>query len=68
MALAVHQDRTILVELGKLRSFSDIYGRHVIRLDGTEGPLRDIAKRLKTAGCAVDESGSDWATTSFPNR
>jgi predicted nucleotide-binding protein len=68
MALGVHPDRTILVELGKLRPFSDIYGRHVIRLDHTEGPLREIARRLKTAGCAVDESGSDWATTSFPER
>ena len=68
MALGVHPDRTILVELGKLRSFSDIYGRHVVRIDHSEGPLREIAKRLKTAGCAVDESGSDWAATVFPRR
>ncbi len=68
MALGVHPNRTVLVELGKLRPFSDIYGRHVVRLDGTEGKLREIASRLKTAGCAVDESGGDWATTRFPDR
>jgi len=68
MALGVHPDRTVLVELGTLRSFSDIYGRHVVRLDHTEGPLREIAKRLKTAGCDVNESGADWATTKFPSR
>lgn len=68
MALGVHPDRTVLVELGTLRPFSDIYGRHVIRLDHTEGPLREIAKRLKTAGCDVNESGADWATTRFPQR
>jgi len=68
MALGVHPDRTVLVELGKLRPFSDIYGRHVIRLDGTEGPLREIARRLHTAGCAVKDDGVDWAAVEFPDR
>jgi predicted nucleotide-binding protein len=61
MALGVHPDRTILVELGELRPFSDIYGRHVVRLDGTAQPLRDIVRRLRVAGCDVDDSGDDWA-------
>lgn len=62
MALGVHPDRTVLVELGQLRPFSDVYGRHVVRLDGTEKPLRDIARRLHDAGCDVDMSGGDWAS------
>jgi predicted nucleotide-binding protein len=66
MALGVHTDRTVLVELGKLRPFSDIYGRHVIRIDHTDKPLREIAKRLKTAGCAVSEDGVDWSAIKFP--
>jgi len=61
MALGVHPNRTVLVEVGRLRPFSDIYGRHVVRLDGTEGPLRQIAARLETAGCAVDASDEGWA-------
>lgn len=61
MAFGLHPDRTILVEYGELRPFSDVFGRHVVRLDGTERPLRDIADRLKTAGCAVDDRGDDWA-------
>lgn len=69
MALGIHPDRTVLVELGRLRPFSDIYGRHVVRLDGSERPLRDITARLRTAGCEVDTTGSDWADPSrFPNR
>ena len=69
MALGLHPDRTLLVELGSLRPFSDIYGRNVVRLDGTEGPLRDIARRLETAGCDVDTSGGDWAHPGrFPER
>jgi predicted nucleotide-binding protein len=68
MALGVQPDRTVLVELGKLRSFSDIYGRHVIRLDGTEKQLREIARRLKNAGCEIAENNDEWATTRFPER
>ncbi|HET6999555.1 MAG TPA: nucleotide-binding protein [Solirubrobacterales bacterium] len=60
MAFGIHPDRTVLVELGELRPFSDIGGRHVIRLNESVEPLREIAKRLKTAGCEVDESGDDW--------
>jgi predicted nucleotide-binding protein len=67
MAFGTHPDQTVVVELGTLRPFSDIHGRHTIRLDGTAGPLHDIAQRLKDAGCEVDESGRDWLKTDrFP--
>jgi len=62
MAFGIHPDRTVLVQYGELRPFSDVFGRHVIRLNGTEAPLRDIARRLETAGCEIDDSGDDWAT------
>ncbi len=68
MALGIHPDRSVLVELGQLRPFSDIYGRHVVRLNGTEKPLKEIARRLKAAGCAVDDKGDDWHATKFPER
>jgi predicted nucleotide-binding protein len=69
MAFGIHPDRTVLVELGKLRPFSDVGGRHVVRLDGTANSLREIARRLKAAGCDLDESGDDWtAPERFPDR
>lgn len=69
MAFGIHPDRTVLVELGELRPFSDVFGRHVVRLDGRPGPLKDIAGRLKAAGCKVDDSGDDWADPGrFPRR
>ena len=68
MALGIHPDRSVLVELGQLRPFSDIYGRHVVRLNGTEKPLKEIARRLNAAGCAVDDKGDDWRGTRFPER
>lgn len=69
MAFGIHPDRTVLVELGQLRPFSDVFGRHVVRLDGTAAPLRDIASRLRAAGCDIDDDGDDWADPDrFPQR
>lgn len=60
MAFGRHEDSTILVQVGAVREFSDIGGRHVIRLhDGAEA-RQQLADRLSTAGCAVDTGGTDW--------
>lgn len=60
MAMARDQDRTILVELGDLRPFSDVAGRHAVRLDGTSGSRQVLAQRLRVAGCPVNLDGRDW--------
>jgi len=60
MAIGRNQNRTILVELGNLRHFSDILGRHTIRIENNPEKRNDLATRLRTAGCEVDRTGSDW--------
>lgn len=69
MALVTHPRETILLVLGDQELPSDLSGRHFIRLDGTGIPLKDLGERLKTAGCAVELSGTDWLNPGrFPNR
>ncbi|GIJ48313.1 hypothetical protein Val02_51990 [Virgisporangium aliadipatigenens] len=67
MALALHPTRTVIIEIGSLRPFADIGGRNVIRFDGTPArslaAIRKISERLGNAGCAVNESGTDWLDT-----
>lgn len=62
MAIGRHPDRTILVEHGMVRPFSDVAGRHAVRLDNSPERRTELAGRLKTAGCAVDRTGTDWLT------
>lgn len=62
MAMGRSPDRTVLVELGTLRPFSDVGGRHVIRLTDSVARRQDLALRLRTAGCAVNIDGTDWHT------
>lgn len=62
MAMGRDADRTVLIELGSLRPFSDIGGRHVIRLDDRTQRRQELAQRLQSAGCPVNLDGTDWHT------
>lgn len=63
MALGRDAARTVIVEVGEVRPFSDIAGRHVVRLNDSAAARQALAKRLQTAGCAIDTVGTDWLTT-----
>lgn len=63
MAIGRNQDRTILVEIGELRPFSDVGGRHVIKLNNSPERRKDFIERLKVAGCPVNDGGTDWMST-----
>jgi len=53
-------DRTVIVEVGNIRPFSDIGGRHVIRINNSSERRQELAQRLLRAGCDVDLAGTDW--------
>lgn len=60
MAFGRHADRTVIIELGTLRPFSDISGRHVIKMNNTTERRQELAQRLKTAGCDINLTGTQW--------
>jgi predicted nucleotide-binding protein len=63
MAMGNCPDRTVLVEVGNLRPFSDVGGRHVIHLNNSTQRRQQLAQRLQSAGCPVNLTGTDWHTT-----
>jgi predicted nucleotide-binding protein len=60
MAMGRNAERTVLVELGRMRGFSDILGHHALRISNEPGARNELASRLRTAGCDVNTSGQDW--------
>jgi predicted nucleotide-binding protein len=63
MAMSKMPERTLFVEIGTLRGFSDVGGMNVVRITPDAATnmerLRKIIQRLRTAGCTVDDSGTD---------
>ena len=67
MAIGRDPRRTVLVELGQLRPFSDVAGRHALRMTDTAHRRAELAQRFRTAGCDVNAAGQDWLTAGgFP--
>lgn len=60
MAFGKNPHKTILVAIGDIKPFSDIGGRHIVRLGDSSSQRQEIADRLKSAGCAVSLDGKDW--------
>src|SRR5262249_20742405 len=60
MAFSSHPDRTVLVQLGTIRPFSDIAGRHIIIMSNDAKRRKELADRLEFAGCDVNRDGTDW--------
>ncbi|HEX3782112.1 MAG TPA: nucleotide-binding protein [Pseudonocardiaceae bacterium] len=60
MAMMAYPERTLIVEVGRLRPIADIAGLNVIRFDGTADAVGKIVERLKTAGAKVNDVGSAW--------
>jgi predicted nucleotide-binding protein len=63
MAFGRNPNSTVLVQLGELRPFSDLAGKHISRLGNDAKSRTELANKLANAGCNVDTSGSDWLDT-----
>lgn len=61
MALSRHPEKTIMVQVGPMKSFSDIAGRHLVHLSDSFASRQDFANRLANI-CKVDTTGTRWTT------
>lgn len=63
LALGAHPEKTVIVQVGKVRPFSDIAGKHLIRLTNDTARRNELANRLAKIGCDVNRVGNDWMTS-----
>ncbi len=59
---AIGRERTVIVEIGSSKSFSDIAGRHVVRYDGSASKRNTLLGRLRAAGLEPNSDGTAWLT------
>jgi predicted nucleotide-binding protein len=62
MAFGKYKDTTILVQIGRIRTMSDVSGLHIVHLTGSAASRRQLIGKLKTTGVTVDDNGEDWLT------
>jgi len=62
MAFGRNAESTVLVQIGDVRPFSDVGGRHVVRLANDATSRQELTVKLANAGCNVDTSGTHWLT------
>lgn len=65
MAMAASQDRTVLVQVGKIRKFSDIEGLHITHLDNSPQKRQELITKLRSAECDIRDISADnrWMET-----
>jgi predicted nucleotide-binding protein len=59
---ALGRNRTLIIEIGKSKPFSDIAGRNTLHYDGSPAKRKELAQRLRLAGLEPDTEGDDWLT------
>lgn len=62
MAFGSHPNSTVLVQVGEMRPFGDIAGRHAVHLTNAIASRQEFVTKLRACGCDVDDSGTDWTT------
>ena len=64
LALGIKEEKTIIVQFGNIRIFSDILGKHILRYKGKEREIEfknDLFHKLQIAGCDC-YAGNDYYT------
>jgi predicted nucleotide-binding protein len=60
MAFGRDSNSTVLVQVGEVRPFSDVAGRHLTHLSNDPTSRQEFVTKLANAGCNVNITGADW--------
>ncbi|MDO9440589.1 MAG: nucleotide-binding protein, partial [Beijerinckiaceae bacterium] len=65
LAMGRHAEKTVLVQIGKIKPFSDVAGRHIVKLSQSTSSRNDLANRLEKIGCSINKVGDDWMDAGY---
>lgn len=68
IAFESHPKETVIVELGDMRSLSDIAGIQTVRLDNSRKRREELRQQLFNARCAINPSSKGWTKAGDFNR
>lgn len=60
IAIGAHHRKTLIVQAGDVKPFTDIGGMHILHLTGSDKSRNDFANRLEDLGCKIDRDGDHW--------
>jgi predicted nucleotide-binding protein len=60
IAIGAHHKKTVIVQAGDVKQFTDIGGMHILRMTGSDSSRHQLANRLRDLGCTIDTDGDHW--------
>ena len=60
IAIGAHHKKTVIVQIGDVKPFTDIGGMHIHRMNGSDASRNGLAKRLEDLGCTINTDGDHW--------
>jgi len=60
LAYGKKRKRTIIIQIGRPKIFSDLSGKIVLKLDSTEVKRKAFISKLKIAKCSVNDTNDEW--------
>jgi predicted nucleotide-binding protein len=63
MAISSHPDRTVFVQVGEVKPFTDVGGLMITHLNNSFEKRNEFVTKLETAKCQVNRGNADWVST-----
>ena len=60
IAIGAHHKKTVIVQVGDVKPFTDIGGMHILRMSGSDASRNELSKRLESLGCKINTDGDHW--------
>lgn len=60
IAIGAYHRKTLIVQVGDVKPFTDIGGMHVLHLSDGVKSRNELANRLEGLGCKIDKVGTRW--------